>query len=363
MNKRTVRLLGSIVVLGLGVVFFNSAMAATFTAKSTSYYPHNSKREGGYVDRRDTQLYTLQAYLRGEAPYVSVAMDVNAFKYGTKVRIPEIDKHYGKKIEFRIVDTGGDFVGKGRSRIDICTENYRSTLHPLVNGRLTVTTDGVAAVQRPQRTTAHANRPVPVAGRISKPSVSKPTAPALTPVVSSNLRGLIRESLLENREVLNANPSDMVKLCPQYYSFNQQERADVWTELMLSMVHNSSNMNSRKARTESISDSSGNLVISRGLLQISAESARGYRCEFSQNSDLHNDATNIKCGLKMIQRLLGRDDKIGIDAGDRKGLARYWGSFRETRTISKMRSQVSKVSACIGPNRVASIGVLPSGLQ
>ena len=99
---------------------FQPATGDKFNARGTGYYPDSSALEGGFVDRRDQPLRTLQDFLSGKSKYVSVAMDSKAFPYGTKLRIPELEAKYGKQIEFRVVDTGGTFVGKGTSRIDIC---------------------------------------------------------------------------------------------------------------------------------------------------------------------------------------------------------------------------------------------------
>lgn len=114
------------------------SVANAYKAKATSYYPANNKMEGGFFDRRGRRLYTLQAYLNGKAPYVSVAMDSKAFAYGTKLQIPELDRHFAKQIEFRVVDTGRKFRGKGKSRIDICTQNRKTSLHDIVNGTVTL---------------------------------------------------------------------------------------------------------------------------------------------------------------------------------------------------------------------------------
>ncbi len=108
-------------------------------AKGSGYFPASSKMEGGFKDRRGNPLRTLQDFLDGKADYVSVAMDSNlAIEYGTKLSIPELEKKYGKKIEFRVVDTGGDFKGKGYSRIDICTRDRAASLEPTINGTLTL---------------------------------------------------------------------------------------------------------------------------------------------------------------------------------------------------------------------------------
>lgn len=107
-----------------------------YAAKGTGYYPANNSMEGGTRDRVGNRLYTLQQYLAGKAPYVSVAMDSNAFPYGTHLRIPEIEAEYGRSIDFRVVDTGGRFRRKGTSRVDICTSGSSASHDPVINGSL-----------------------------------------------------------------------------------------------------------------------------------------------------------------------------------------------------------------------------------
>ena len=111
-------------------------VSSSFTSRGTGYYPDSSALEGGFKDRVGKPLRTLQQFLSGSAPYVSVAMDSNAFKYGTRLRIRELDAKYGRAIIFRVVDTGGAFRGKVRTRIDICTANNKASLDPTINGTL-----------------------------------------------------------------------------------------------------------------------------------------------------------------------------------------------------------------------------------
>lgn len=111
----------------------------THRAKGTGYYPDASLLEGGFNDRCGKPLRTLQGFLKGEAEYVSVAMDENLnIPYGTKVTIPEIEASYMMPIEFRVVDTGSAFTGQGYSRIDICTADWSSSLDPAINRILTL---------------------------------------------------------------------------------------------------------------------------------------------------------------------------------------------------------------------------------
>lgn len=118
---------------------FNTSPGATHASRGTGYYPHNSRMEGGYKDMKGKPLHTLQDFLAGRAPYVSVAMDNRAgIKYGQPLRIKELEEKYGRPIDFRVVDTGGAFKGKGTSRIDICTANRQASLDPTINGPLTL---------------------------------------------------------------------------------------------------------------------------------------------------------------------------------------------------------------------------------
>ncbi len=123
------------------------AAITSFVARGTGYYPANSWMEGGFNDRMGNPLRTLQAFLAGRASYVSVAMDSRVFPYGTKLRIAEFERRYGRVIEFRVVDTGGAFAGQWTSRIDICVADYSASLDPTVNGYLhcTVGMSGAAS--------------------------------------------------------------------------------------------------------------------------------------------------------------------------------------------------------------------------
>jgi hypothetical protein len=96
-----------------------------FVSHRSGYFPHDSGMQGGLNDRLGIPLRTLQDYLKGKVSYVSVAMDHtdSRLPYGTVVRIPAIELAFNRCIEFRVVDTGGNFVGKGTQKIDICNDD------------------------------------------------------------------------------------------------------------------------------------------------------------------------------------------------------------------------------------------------
>lgn len=114
-------------------------------AKGSAYFKYGQntaakrKMEGGQKDRFGRPLQTLQCYLRGECSYVSVAMDKRLkLPSTTKLRIPELEKKYGRKIEFRVVDTGGAFTGKGYGRVDICVDTEKQSYASALNGPMTL---------------------------------------------------------------------------------------------------------------------------------------------------------------------------------------------------------------------------------
>lgn len=141
----------SVTLLLLSLVFVPESFAkcipgkvknykSKFRSYRTGYFPHHSKMQGGYKDRIGRRLRTLQRYLQGKDEYVSVAMDHTdkRYPYGTILRIPAIEKVFGRCIKFKVVDTGGRFVGRGSAKIDICHNSRRHIYKKYTNGWTTV---------------------------------------------------------------------------------------------------------------------------------------------------------------------------------------------------------------------------------
>jgi 3D (Asp-Asp-Asp) domain-containing protein len=146
----------------------------SFLSRGTGYYPANNSMEGGFLDRKGAKLRTLQQFLAGRADYVSVAMDSRAFAYGQRLRIKELEAKYGKPIVFRVVDTGGAFRGKGKTRIDICTANRAASLDATINGRLNIDViDERSGPPEPSPAAQDPAEPEPTA-----PVASEPASPA-----------------------------------------------------------------------------------------------------------------------------------------------------------------------------------------
>lgn len=116
----------------------------SFTAKLSAYYPgpyaseEEAALEGGNLDRAGEPLHTLQEHIAGIAPYCSVAADRDAFRYGQLLCIPDLNRRYGFPLEFRVVDTGGAFKGKGRTRLDICVKDQQASYDKMLNSELVI---------------------------------------------------------------------------------------------------------------------------------------------------------------------------------------------------------------------------------
>lgn len=150
--------------------------AGSFVSRGTGYYPANNSMEGGFLDRKGAKLRTLQQFLAGRAEYVSVAMDTKAFPYGQRLRIKELEAKYGRPIVFRVVDTGGAFRGKGRTRIDICVANRAASLDSTINGRLDIDViDERSGPPEPSPNAQDPAEPEPNAPASSDPATAAPS--------------------------------------------------------------------------------------------------------------------------------------------------------------------------------------------
>lgn len=133
-------------------------------------------------------------------------------------------------------------------------------------------------------------------------------------------------------EMLDVIPADSATFCPNYKNLSYDQRKQFWIFLMSAMVRYESNFNTNTTYTESFADSSGNRVVSRGLLQISIESGNAYGCGFKASSDLHDPQKNLSCGVRILDRWVGRDGRIAGNVGGWKGGARYWSVLRTSNS-------------------------------
>lgn len=137
------------------------------------------------------------------------------------------------------------------------------------------------------------------------------------------------------QDLLDVVPADSATFCPNYKNLSYDERKKYWVYVMSVMTKFESSFKPNTSYTEDFNDSSGRKVISRGLLQISIESAKGYDCEVRDAQELHDPFKNLSCAVRILDRWVGRDGRIAgkVDSKWRGG-ARYWAVMREADKTS-----------------------------
>lgn len=110
---------------------------------------------------------------------------------------------------------------------------------------------------------------------------------------------------------------------------------DCVMQLISIMAKYESNFKPETNYTEGFNDSKGKPVISRGLLQISQESANGYNCNIVKPEQLNDPKTNLFCAVQIIHRWAIRDNTLMGEP--KKGCARY---FSVCRASSKSNAKI-----------------------
>jgi hypothetical protein len=176
--------------------------------------------------------------------------------------------------------------------------------------------------------------PVPTPAPVPAPVVNTSDA---TPLWEGKVAGsrdwsnhLYSELDRLGQDLLDVIPADTATFCPKYKNLNYEQRKKYWIYIISAMAKFESGFKTDTSYTEDFNDSSGANVVSRGLLQISIESSKGYDCGMATAKELHDPLKNLSCGVRILDRWVGRDGRIGgkIDSKWRGG-ARYWSVLRE----------------------------------
>lgn len=125
--------------------------------------------------------------------------------------------------------------------------------------------------------------------------------------------------------------SDKNLFCPKYDEMDAKNKKDFWATLMAVMSIYESNVRTNVSYDEGQTDSSLNGVVSRGLVQMSFNSARQSRyvangCQLETPRQLHIPRYNLRCALAAMKTLVKKD---GCIACGMKGGARYWSTLRK----------------------------------
>jgi hypothetical protein len=141
--------------------------------------------------------------------------------------------------------------------------------------------------------------------------------------------------------------SDAKAICRTYEMLSRERKVEVLANLVAIMAKRESGWKPQAQYTESFKDAKGQLVVSRGLLQISIESANGYGCAFKKAEELHDPFKNLKCSLTILERWVAKDQSLMGVAGKNIGGARYWSVLRSSSSsYPVIRAAIQGLSIC-----------------
>lgn len=139
-------------------------------------------------------------------------------------------------------------------------------------------------------------------------------------------------------DLLAANPKDLASYCPPAGA-----RKQCYIGIISSLAKFESNYKPASSYQESFKDSKGNYVISRGLLQISQESANGYGCGIRDAKELHDVETNLRCGVRIMSKWIQKDGVIAGKGSTWLGMSRYWSPFRDATKTKSIQDSTKKL--------------------
>lgn len=161
---------------------------------------------------------------------------------------------------------------------------------------------------------------------------------------------LIKEVI--NHDLMLQTPSDIKSYCPNYANLHEMSKTMFWANLMVAMAKKESNYNPNTSYTENFSDSQGRLVVSRGLFQLSLESAnqRAYGCGFKNAGEIYDPLKNITCSVNILSHWVKKDNRIGEKvSGSWLGGARYWSVLRSGASADYVKKTAQAACKDITP--------------
>ena len=177
-------------------------------------------------------------------------------------------------------------------------------------------------------------------------STNTKTSTETRPVISSDFPKKDWVSFTEKaieevgQNLLNTTVEEEKELC-----LTKENRKAAYVMLFSALAKFESAYKPETFYKENFKDAKGNFVISRGLLQISQESANSYGCNITDAKQLHDPETNLRCGVRILNKWVGMDKKIeGGTTGKWFGASRYWSVFRKSDRIKYIFDRVKTVT-------------------
>ncbi len=177
-------------------------------------------------------------------------------------------------------------------------------------------------------------------------------------------RRYAHQAVLElGQPLTRATPEDITDYCPAYPELSLPLRRAFWSHLLAFMAKSESNHSPSSRYQEKFNDRAGQPVISRGLLQISYESAQAYGCDLATPQSLHNPRQNLRCGVRILNRWIDGDNRLAGRASDSTtegtqwlGGARYWSTLRDNEQHRQIRQAARSLAYCQAPLPTPAFG-------
>lgn len=158
------------------------------------------------------------------------------------------------------------------------------------------------------------------------------------------------EKAVAASSLASRNPTDVSDFCPHYSALSTDQKNKFWVGLLSAIARPESNYKPETTYTEDFNDSSGKKVISRGLLQISIESANQklYSCGIKKSEDLQDPTINLQCGVKILDAWVRKDNVIAsYIKGQPRGGGRYWSTLRQSKGhLPELKGNTTSLPFC-----------------
>jgi len=158
---------------------------------------------------------------------------------------------------------------------------------------------------------------------------------------------LVKELRANGQDMLSIYPTDWDQFCKSK-ALTEDQKIQFYVTLISALSYYESSYNPKATYVEpDIYDRLGKHVVSAGLLQLSIESGNAYKCALKQTSDLFDPATNLKCGVIIMNRWVGQIDKVIYSPKSPwRGAARYWSPFRKADRIARFKQKTMALDFC-----------------
>lgn len=176
---------------------------------------------------------------------------------------------------------------------------------------------------------------------------------------------VMKEIPVRMPDVLKSTPKDIKAFCPAYAKLTADQRTEFFAHLIARMTRFESSFKPETKFVECSSKAStygksgkffehlgkycipghakdGGIAISRGLLQMSLQSAQGYGCPYTEPAELHDPEKSLSCMMRVLNRFVpaprqyegkvrGHGSLAGYDAENERwlGAAAYWSVMRD----------------------------------